>query len=177
MKLEVRGKNGFHTTEAINNYIANKLEKLDKYFHDELSGFVVCKVYGDKTKVEITIPIKGMTLRSEVEHKDMYAAIDLSVDKLERQVRKNKYKMSRSLQDKQGIKNLFVDNEYFEESKKEEFVPVKKKLFKLENLSLDEAITQMELLGHNFYVYKNEKDVVSIVYQRNDGEYGVIETL
>ncbi len=177
MKLELRGKNGFQTTEAIRNYALSKLSKLEKYFNDELQATVVCKVYDDKTKVEITIPIRVMTLRAEVEHKDMYAAIDLGVDKLESQIRRNKYKVTRSLQEKQGIKNFFKDNIQFKETNEDDIIPIKKKLFKLEVLKVDEAITQMDLLDHDFYIYKNENGDVCVVYRREDGQFAVIETI
>jgi putative sigma-54 modulation protein len=177
MKLDIRGKGGFVITDAIYNYLDKKLKKIDKVFQQELEAYVVCKIYRDATKVEITIPIKFITMRAEVQDKDLYAAIDRAVDKLEAQIRKNKYKMNRSLQERVGLKNAF-SSEYLniEELEKELISPVKKKLIKLDFLSLDEAITQMELLGHDFFIYKNEDNIVSILYLRTDGKYGLIET-
>lgn len=177
MKLDVRGKNGFEITDSIRNYFEKKLHKIDKVFSEELEAFVVCKVFKDLTKVEITIPIKFITIRAEVEDKDLYAGIDRAVDKLEAQIRKNKHKMNRSLQEKGGLKDAFtMDDLNFQELERELISPVKKKRIKLDILSLDEAITQMELLGHDFFIYRNEDKEVSVLYLRDDGKYGLIET-
>jgi putative sigma-54 modulation protein len=177
MKLDVRGKSGFEITEAIHNYLEKKLKKVEKVFSEELEAFVVCSIYRDLTKVEITIPIKFFTIRAEVEDKDLYAAIDISVDKLEAQIRKNKHKMNRSLQVRMGIKEAFKTDELdFKALEKELLSPIKKKRIKLDILSLDEAITQMELLGHDFFIYMNEDKDVSVLYLRDDGKYGLIET-
>lgn len=177
MKLDVRGKGGFVITDAIRKYLDKKLAKIDKVFQQELDAYVICKVYREGTKVEITIPIKFITIRAEVQDRDLYAAIDKAVDKLEAQIRKNKHKMNRSLQEKVGLKNAFT-NDYLDidELERELISPVKKKNIKLEILSLDEAITQMELLGHDFFIFKNEDNITSLLYLREDGKYGLIET-
>ncbi|MBN2540272.1 MAG: ribosome-associated translation inhibitor RaiA [Bacilli bacterium] len=177
MKLDVRGKGGFVITDAIHKYLDKKLAKIDKVFQQELDAYVICKVYREGTKVEITIPIKFITIRAEVQDRDLYAAIDKAVDKLEAQIRKNKHKMNRSLQEKVGLKNAFT-NDYLDidELERELISPVKKKNIKLEILSLDEAITQMELLGHDFFIFKNDDNITSLLYLRDDGKYGLIET-
>lgn len=177
MRLDVRGKGGFVITDAIYAYLDKKLSKIDRVFQHELDAYVVCKVYRDGTKVEITIPIKFITMRAEVQDRDLYAAIDRAIDKLEAQLRKNKHKMNRSLQERVGLKNAFT-NDYLDidELERELISPVKKKKIKLEILSLDEAITQMELLGHDFFIYRNEDKVTSVLYLREDGKYGLIET-
>ena len=177
MKLDIRGKGGFVITDAIYNYLEKKLKKIDKVFQHELNAYVICKVYREGTKVEITIPIKFITMRAEVQDKDLYAAIDRAVDKLEAQIRKNKHRMNRSLQEKTGLKNAF-QNEYLdlEELERELISPVKKKKIKLEILSLEEAMTQMDLLGHDFFIFKNEDNITSLLYLREDGKYGLIET-
>jgi len=177
MKLDVRGKSGFEITEAIRSYVDKKLRKVEKVFSEELEAFVVCSVYRDLTKVEVTIPIKFFTIRAEVDDKDLYAAIDKAIDKLEAQIRKNKHKMNRSLQTRMGIKEAFkTDDLDFKALERELLSPVKKKRIKLDILSLDEAITQMELLGHDFFIYRNEDKEVSVLYLRDDGKYGLIET-
>jgi len=177
MKLDIRGKGGFVITDAIYNYLDKKLTKIDKVFQQELEAYVVCKVYREGTKVEITIPIKFITMRAEVQDKDLYAAIDRAIDKLEAQIRKNKHKMNRSLQNKVGLKDAFhsdyLDIDVLE---RELISPVKKKSIKLEMLSQEEAITQMELLGHDFFIFKNEDKKTSVLYIREDGKYGLIET-
>lgn len=177
MKLDLRGTNGFEITEAIRMYFEKKLRKIEKVYSQELEAFIVCKIYRDLTKVEITIPIKFLTIRAEVEDKDLYAAIDHAVDKLEAQIRKNKHKMNRSLQERTGLKDAFrTDDLNFDELEKELISPVKKKRITLDILSLDEAITQMELLGHDFFIFRNEDKSVCVMYLRDDGKYGLIET-
>lgn len=176
MRLEVVGKSGFKITNSIRGYVEKKLGKIERLFTDELDAIVICKVYRDGTKVEITIPIKFLTLRAETKDRDLYAAIDKSVDKLEAQLRKNKHKMNRSLQEREGLKNMFSDDLDLAELEKELIDPVKRKKINLEILSLEEAITQMDLLGHDFFIYKNEDNETCILYLRDDGKYGLIET-
>jgi len=176
MRLEVVGKSGFKITDAIRGYVEKKLGRVERLFTEELDAVVVCSVFKDMSKVEITIPIKFLTLRAETKDRDLYAAIDKSVDKLEAQLRKNKHKMNRSLQEREGLKNLFAEELNLEELEKELISPVKRKKISLEILSLDEAMTQMDLLDHDFFIYKNEKNETCILYLRDDGKYGLIET-
>ncbi|MDD3126203.1 MAG: ribosome-associated translation inhibitor RaiA [Candidatus Izemoplasmatales bacterium] len=177
MKLDVRGKNGLEITPAIRNYVEKKMRRIERMFSEDFEAFVVCKVYAEQTKVEITIPFKFITIRAEVEDKDLYAAIDLATDKLEAQIRKNKYKMSRSLQERTGIKEAFNQEEFNLEALERELIsPVKKKRIALDILSTEEAITQMDLLGHDFFIYRNEDKEVCVMYLREDGKYGLIET-
>ncbi|MFA5006965.1 MAG: ribosome-associated translation inhibitor RaiA [Candidatus Izemoplasmatales bacterium] len=177
MKLEVRGKSGLEITPAIRSYVEKKLRKIEKVFNEELEAVVVCKYYRDLTKVEITIPIKFITIRAEVEDKDMYAAIDLAVDKLEAQIRKNKHKLNRSLQERAGLRDAFKEDGLDLEALEKELIgPVRKKQIKLDILSYDEALTQMGLLGHDFFIYRNEDRQVCVMYKRDDGGYGLIET-
>jgi len=177
MRVDIVGKSGFVITDAIRNYVEKKLGKVDRLFTEQLDATVVCKVHRDGTKVEVTIPIKFLTLRAEVKDRDLYAAIDRAVDKLEAQLRKNKHKMNRSLQEREGLKNTFASDDLdLEELEKELIDPVKKKKIRLEILSLEEALTQMDLLDHDFFIYKNEDNETSILYLRDDGKYGLIET-
>ncbi len=178
MLVEVRGKNGFKVTEAIENYAKDKLEKVERYFRDELDAFVVCKTYRDHHRVEVTIPTKYYTMRAEVSEDDMYAAIDLAIDKLESQIRKNKTKITRSLQKKDGVAEIFNEDIDLEALERELVrTPVKKKNIVLERMSTDEAITAMEMLGHDFFIYRDDiSEKTNVVYLRNDGKYAVIET-
>jgi putative sigma-54 modulation protein len=178
MKVEVRGKNGFEVTDAIRDYAADKLEKIERYFKQELDAFVVCKVYNDHHKVEVTIPTKYYTMRAEVGNEDMYAAIDVTIDKLESQIRKHKSKITRSLQKKEGVKDIFHDDLDIEALERElVHKPVRTKKIELEEMSMDEAITALEMLGHDFYIFTNEETKnVNVAYLRNDGTYGIIET-
>lgn len=178
MLVEVRGKNGFTVTEAIEKYAEDKLQKVERYFKEELEAYVVCKIYKDHHRVEVTIPTKYYTMRAEVSDKDMYAAVDLTIDKLESQIRKHKTKITRSLQRKEGVSNLFLDDIDFNALERELVNhPVKHKMITLEKLSIEEAVTALEMLGHDFYIFKNEEtEKVNVLYLRNDGTYGVIET-
>ncbi len=178
MRVEVRGKNGFEVTKAIESYAIDKLSKVNRYFREELDAHVVCKVYDDHHRVEVTIPTKYYTMRAEVSNPDMYAAIDIAVDKLESQIRKHKEKITRSLQKKEGIKGLFHEDLDIEALERElVHKPVRKKQIELEEMTDDEAITAIEMLGHDFYIYKSEETKqVHVLYKRKDGRYGIIET-
>lgn len=178
MRVQVRGKNGFVVTDAISGYAEGKLDKVERYFKEDLEAFVVCKIYKDHHKVEVTIPTKYYTMRAEVGDDDMYAAIDLAIDKLESQIRKHKSKITRSLQKKEGVGDLFTDELDLDALEKELVsAPIRKKQIVLEKMTTEEAITAIEVLGHDFFIFKDEEtDKTCVLYARNDGRYGVIET-
>jgi len=178
MRVQVRGKNGFVVTDAITTYAEGKLDKVERYFKEDLEAFVVCKIYKDHHKVEVTIPTKYYTMRAEVGNDDMYAAIDLTIDKLESQIRKHKSRITRSLQKKEGVGDLFTDELDLEALERELVAsPIRTKNIVLDAMTTDEAITALEVLGHDFYIFKNEDTgKVSVLYLRNDDKYGVIET-
>ncbi len=177
MKVQVRGKNGFEVTDAIESYATDKLIKIERYFKEELDAFVVCKIYKDHHKVEVTIPTKFYTMRAEVSNNDMYAAIDLTIDKLESQIRKNKTKITRSLQKKEGVSDIFTDSLDLEALERELISPVRKKSIILDRMSVHEGIIAMEMLGHDFFIFRDEDtNKVNVSYLREDGKYGVIET-
>ncbi len=178
MRVQVRGKNGFEVTDAISTYAEEKLEKVERYFKEELDAYVVCKIYKDHHKVEVTIPTKYYTMRAEVSNEDMYAAIDLTIDKLESQIRKNKTRITRSLQKKDGVSDLFHDSLDLEALQRELVdLPVKKKSIVLDSLEIEDALTAMDMLGHDFFIFKElSTGKVNVAYLRNDGKYGVIET-
>ena len=180
MNVEVRGKNGFTITPAIDSYATDKLQKIDHYFNQNLSAQVLCKVYNDHNKVEVTIPTKLFTMRAEVMHEDMYAAIDLMMDKLEAQIRKHKTKINKSLQKRDGVKVLFKeagDVDFDALEKELVSTPAKFKTINLESMSPEEAITALEVLDHDFYIFKDVKTQnVSVAYLRKAGKYGIINT-
>ena len=162
-------------TDAIKEYIENKLARLDKYFQDsdEIEANVLTKVNGKKQTIEVTIPTKHFTLRNEETNEDLYAAIDKVVDKLERQIRKNKEKINKKVN-----KTLINDFEYdlVDELSEDEKV-VKRKNVELKPIDEEEAIIQMEMLGHSFFVYKDvNTNEVCVLYKRKNGNYGIIET-
>ena len=181
MRVELVGKNGFVPTEAIKNYASTKLQKVASYFGDGVvvEARVVCKVYNDHHKVEVTIPAKNLILRAEVNDLDMYAAIDKVVDKLMVQVRKHKDRVKNKLE-KEGIKEVFSSEFLDLESLEKQVLSsqlVKNKKIELQPMDLEDALAQMELLGHNFFVFLDKNsNQVCVIYVREDGDYAVIET-
>ncbi|MGV2939788.1 ribosome-associated translation inhibitor RaiA [Mesobacillus sp. LC4] len=179
MNYNIRGEN-IEVTPAIREYVEKKVAKLDRYFTESPNANVNVnlKVYQDKkAKVEITIPMKDLVLRAEELHEDMYAAIDLITDKLERQIRKHKTKVNRKFREKDSLKDyapIFTEVEQVEED--EDLEVVRTKSFDLKPMDSEEAILQMNMLGHSFYVFTNaETNQTNVVYKRNDGRYGLIE--
>ena len=173
MKFNMRGSK-IAITDAIRSYIETKIGKLDKYFEnpDEITATVLIKESGINQKIEVTIPIRTTILRGEAANKDLYAAIDLVLEKLERQIRKNKTRLHKINKD---VVAAFVDFEVSKEETEEESI-VKRKTVETKPMSEEEAILQMNMLGHDFYIFKNsETDSVSVVYRRNDKQYGIID--
>ncbi|WP_042472346.1 ribosome hibernation-promoting factor, HPF/YfiA family [Bacillus ndiopicus] len=180
LNFNIRGEN-IEVTPAIREYVENKIEKVERYFNDDMnaSANVNLKVYNDKqTKVEVTIPMKNLTLRAEERNGDMYAAVDLIVDKLERQIRKHKTKVNRKFRDREGAGVYFATVAQNEPTaEEEEYAIVRTKQFNLKPMDQEEAILQMNMLGHDFYIFTDaESDSTNIVYKRKDGKYGLIET-
>lgn len=173
MDINIRGSK-IKLTPAIKSYIEEKVGRLEKYFDaSDLTATVACKVNGIHQTVEVTIPAKNMILRAEVTTKDLYDAIDTVSDKLERQIRKNKTRMK-----KKNTKEFVMDfNLDFESDIDTEKKIVKRKVISMKPMSEEEAILQMELIDHDFFVYKSiETDETSVLYKRKDGNYGIIET-
>ena len=174
MKVEIVGKNGFAPSEANKDYIEKKLAKLDGLVADSenLTARVVCKVYKQYHKVEVTIPAKNIILRAEVEQQDVYAAVDGAIDKLVNQVKR----YNDRVKDKMGRKGIRTEA-MVEEVPAEPQKVVRGKSVDLEPMSREEAIDQMELLGHDFFIYLDkETRKTNVIYVRNDGDYAVIET-
>ena len=178
-KYNIRGEN-IEVTEAIRNYAEKKLSKLEKYFGDVANAtvHVNLKVYSEKTaKVEVTIPLPYLVLRAEETSGDLYGSIDLVIDKLERQVRKHKTKINRKSREK-GFEVLVAPgvSETVEEDESVLEI-VRTKRVDLKPMDSEEAVLQMNMLGHNFFIYQDaETNETHIVYRRKDGKYGLIET-
>ena len=181
LRYQVRGEN-LEITQPIREYVENKVSKLEKYFADSLEANVYAnaKVYkNNKKKIEITVPLKGVTLRAEETNEDLYAAVDLAVDKLERQMRKHKTKINRKSRET-GMNTadaavLFNGEE--ENENDSELDIVRTKRLSLKPMDSEEAVLQMNMLGHNFFIFEDaETNGTSIVYRRKDGKYGLIET-
>ncbi|MBQ2873538.1 MAG: ribosome-associated translation inhibitor RaiA [Bacilli bacterium] len=177
MKYNIRGDK-LEVTDAINNYVESKLDRLNKYFkEDDILANVLLRVRGTSQIIEVTIPTDKFILRSEEEDKDLYAAIDLVTDKLERQIRKNKTRLNKQNNDNK-FKEFNFDYEIpVEEETTEEEVIVKRKNIEMKPMDEEEAILQMNLLGHEFFVYKDiHTNKVCVLYKRKDGNYGLIKT-
>ena len=177
MKYNIRGDK-LAVTDAIGTYVESKLDRLNKYFNeDDILANVLLKVRGNSQIIEVTIPTDKFILRSEEEDKDLYAAIDLVTDKLERQIRKNKTRLNRQNFDNK-FKELNFDYEIdSEEEDSEDEVIVKRKKLEMKPMDEEEAILEMNLLGHEFFVYKDmNTDSINVLYKRKDGNYGLIET-
>lgn len=177
MKCQIVGKN-IVVTDAMRNVIENKLSRMDKYFFnpEEIEARVLTRTYKDSQKVEITIFTKMMDFRVEVKNDDLYAAIDLAIDKLEGQMRKLKTKLSRRHKENLGKAIAFDNFVSDEDDENEEIVRVKE--LSLTPMELDEAVTKMEALDHNFFVYLDSEDEkISVVYKREDGGFGVLQVV
>ena len=173
MKFNIHGKK-LEVTESIKSYIEEKIGRLDKYFEnpDNITATALIKLRGNNQVVEVTINANKFVLRGEDEHKDLYAAIDKVSDKIERQIRKNKTRMSKKVS-KDKVKEFSLD---FEEPEENDNIIVKRKTIEDKPMSEEEAILQMELLGHEFFIFKNiETNLVNVIYRRKDGDYGVLE--
>ena len=176
MELIIHGDK-LKITDSMHEYIEKKLGKLEKYLenNEEVRATVIVKVKNHEQRVEITIPLKAFILRSEESQEDFYAAVDKTIDKLERQLKKNK---SRIMSKK--IKNAYdfsLPNFEVEEEEAPESKILKRKQVEVKPMNEEEAILQMELLGHQFYMYKDSDTLkYAVVYKRNDGNYGIIES-
>ena len=172
MEILIRG-NKLEVTDSMKNYVKEKLSKLDKYLVDQTAkATVLVKIHNYLQKVEVTIPLKTLILRAEEEQEDFYAAVDLIINKLERQIRKNKSK----LQKREKVKNKeFNLDDLIPIEENDEIV--KRKKVDVKPMSVEEALLQMQLLGHDFFVYKDsDTNVVCVLYKRKNGGYGLIES-
>lgn len=172
MNITVNGKN-IIITEGLREAVERKLTKLEKYFSPSVEANTTLSVQKNRQIVEVTIPFNGVILRAEEDNDDMYAAIDLVLEKLERQIRKQKTKLERRKYGDSLRYQLIPD---YNLNSEEEFKIVKTKRFPVKPMNEEEAILQMELLGHNFFVYTNaDTNEINVVYKRKDGKYGLIE--
>lgn len=175
MKLNVRGEK-VTITQAMKSYITEKLSKLDKYFEnpEEINANVLVRIKGLEQIIEVTALTKRFTLRAEESNEDFYAAVDLVVTKLERQMRKNKDRLNRKYK---NIESVDFNFDYEQEETEEENAStiVKRKNISMKPMDEEEAMLQIELLNHDFFVFKNiDEECVSVLYKRKDGNYGII---
>lgn len=174
MEINIRGDK-VSITDAMKEQIVSKFSRLEKYFDtpDTMKVFVNIKINNTSQIIEVTIPASKFTIRAEESHPDLYAAIDLVVDKLERQIRKNKTRLKNKYKNTESFDlNLNFEVEETEENQNK---IVKRKNIEMKPMDEEEAILQIELLGHDFFVFKNiEEECVSVLYKRKDEKYGII---
>ncbi len=185
MKFQFRGKN-IQVTDGLKEHVEKKLGKLDKYFDNSPEAVVALIVEKERHRVEVTIPLNGYILRGEEESPDMYSSVDLVIDKIERQMEKYKTRLSKKVKGLSvrniatsaekllpGIPGMPVNSEFPEEDSP---CLVRTKRFAFKPMMAEEAIMQMNLLSHGFFVFSNaETEEINVVYRRKDGNYGLIE--
>ena len=172
MKFIITGRN-IDVTPGLKSAVEDKIGKLEKYFTPETEVHVTLSVEKDRQKIEVTIPVKGTVIRSEQVSSDMYVSIDLVEEIIERQLKKYKNKLIERQQGSNFFKQEFIDKEYTED---DEVTIVRTKKFDIKPMYAEDACIQMELLGHDFFVFCNaETDQVNVVYKRKGNTYGLIE--
>ncbi len=174
MNIQIRGVR-VEITPAIKEHIEIKIGKIKKYFKnpESVEAIVIIKIKNSEQTVEVTVPTKKFTLRAEESHVDLYAAVDLVLDKLERQIRKHKSKIKDRYKKEPQITDFYVEpEEEVEESK-----IVRRKEIDSKPMDEEEAVLQMELLNHDFFIFNNiDEDCISVIYKRKDKNYGIINT-
>jgi putative sigma-54 modulation protein len=176
MGIVVSGQN-VDITPALKEYAEKKLKKLHKFFEDrEVEIEVVLKVQRELHVADITIQVGGLLVRGEGKTDDMYASINVAVDRIERQIRKYKTRINRRIRRLDGQAAGAAAGGQAEVEEDQELRLVRTKRFDVKPMSVEEAIMQMELLDHDFFVFRNDATGgVNVVYRRNDGGYGLIE--
>ncbi len=188
MKIHVRGDHHLDVTPALREYVEKKLGRLNRYREAEETKEVnvTMAVTRDVHSVEVTMPIAHLLLRAEERSPDMYASIDMVVDKLEKQLAKYKHRVGQKVDQRQKAEGnraktgqrLSRGAEHTEEEESDaELTVVRKKEFDMKPMHIDEAIMQMDMLGHDFFVFADANtNKTNVVYRRHDGQYGLIET-
>lgn len=172
MRITITGRN-IDITDGLRSAVEDKLSKLEKYFTPDTDVFVTLSVEKERQKIEVTIPVKGNIIRSEQVSNDMYVSIDLVEEIIERQLKRYKNKLVDSKQNAVSFTKEYVDEEYDDP---EAIKIVRTKKFAVKPMDPEEACIQMELLGHNFFVFRNgDTDEVNVVYKRKNNTYGLIE--
>lgn len=172
MKFIIVGRN-IEITPGLKAAVEEKIGKLEKYFNPDTEAHVTLSVEKDRQKIEVTIPVKGNIIRSEQVSNDMYVSIDLVEEIIERQLKKYKTKIVDKQQSAGSFSKMYVENDYTDE---EEIKIVRTKKFDIKPMYPEDACIQMELLGHNFFVFINaDTDQVNVVYKRKGDTYGLIE--
>ncbi len=172
MRITLSGKN-IEVTEGLRQAVEDKLSKLERYFTPETDIIVTLSVEKERQKIEVTIPVKGNIIRSEQVSNDMYVSIDLVEEVIERQLKKYKNKIIDQKQAAPNFQKEYIDKEVDED---EDIKIIRTKRFDIKPMYPEDACVQMELLAHNFFVFKNaETEEVNVVYKRKGNTYGLIE--
>lgn len=173
MRINITGRN-IELTQGLKSAVEEKLQKLEKFFAPDTQVNVTLSVEKERQKIEVTIPVKGQIIRSEQVSNDMYVSIDLVVEVIERQLRKYRTKLI----NKQQEPGKFFNEEYInrDNEDEEDIKIIREKRFGIKPMYPEDACVQMELLGHDFFVFRNaETDEVNVVYKRRGNTYGLIE--
>ena len=174
MRYTITGRN-IEVTPGLKAAVEKKIGKLEHFFTPDTEVFVALSAQKDIQKIEVTIPVKGNTIRAEESSTDMYVSIDLVEEIIERQIRRYRKKLIDKQQAALSLSQNFIEEEE-EVPYDDEIQIVKTKKFAVKPVNPEEACLQMEMLGHNFYVFLNsETDQVNVVYKRKNGTYGLIE--
>ena len=172
MRFVITGRN-IDVTEGLRAAVQEKIGKLERYFSPDTDAIVTLSVEKDRQKIEVTIPVKGNIIRSEQVSSDMYVSIDLVEEIIERQLKKYKNKIIEKQQAREVFSDEYIEKDYDED---DTVKIIRTKKFGIKPMDPEEACIQMELLGHNFYVFSNsETDEVNVVYKRKGNTYGLIE--
>ena len=175
MKLNIRGDK-LTITQSMKGYIEDKISKLDKYFEnpEEITANIIVRVKNLEQTIEVTAPTKRFTLRAEESNEDFYTAVDLVASKLERQIRKNKDRLNKKYK---NVESFELSLDFSEEAGEETNTSsiVKRKNISMKPMDEEEAILQMDLINHDFFVFKNlNEECVSVIYKRKDKNLGII---
>ncbi len=172
MRITITGRN-IEITDGLKSAVEDKLAKLEKYFTPDTDVFVTLSVEKERQKIEVTIPVKGNIIRSEQVSSDMYVSIDLVEEVIERQLKKYKNKLISKKQNAESFRKEFIEKEVDTD---DEVQIIRTKRFGMKPMYPEDACVQMELLGHNFFVFRNaETEEVNVVYKRKGNTYGLIE--
>ena len=172
MKFVISGKN-VEVTDTLYAAVESRLGKLDRYFSPETKCIVTLSLEKDRQKAEVTVPVKGSVIRSEQVSNAMYVSIDLAAEVIERQLKKYKKKLIDKHQNAENFQKAYIEHDY---ELDDEVRIIRTKSFDMKPMYPEDACIQMELLGHNFFVFINaENDQTCVVYKRKGGTYGLIE--
>lgn len=175
MNITIKGRNT-EVTNALKDYVEKRFSKLEKYFYKEMAGTVTLVVEKGDHRAEATIPLGRYILRAEESSNDMYASIDAIVDKIERQIRKYKTRMNRKGKQAKAEPMFSPAADEIAHAEEAPEIVTKKKTFTVKTMDIEEAVMQMELLDHDFFIFLNaDTDDIGVVYRRKDGTYGLID--